>query len=202
MALVTVGMMAFQSLKGDLRDVDANLRETITATDIRLREAIAATDANLKETITATDIRLREAIAATDANLKETIIATDARLRETITATDARLREAIIASRCQAEGRDQRVQGGSQSRHEGPPGGQQGLERKAGSGAGTSTGSREVGAISPKPALASVPSGSPVKYRFPKLAGQRQAHDVKSPHQQIRGDENPGGAAGWSRWWW
>ena len=70
-ALVTVGMMAFQSLKGDLRDVDANLRETITATDIRLREAIIATDARLRETIAATDIRLREAIAASETRLRD-----------------------------------------------------------------------------------------------------------------------------------
>ena len=93
LSLVTVGVVAFQSLKGDLRDVDANLRETITATDVRLREAIAATDANLRETIIATDTRLREAIAATDANLKETIIATDTRLREAIAASETRLRD-------------------------------------------------------------------------------------------------------------
>ena len=51
-ALVTVGMMAFQSLKGDLRDVDANLRQTITATDIRLREAIAASETRLRDEMT------------------------------------------------------------------------------------------------------------------------------------------------------
>ena len=49
LSLVTVGVVAFQSLKGDLRDVDANLRETITATDIRLREAIAASETRLRD---------------------------------------------------------------------------------------------------------------------------------------------------------
>ena len=49
LSLVTVGVVAFQSLKGDLRDVDANLRETITATDVRLREAIAASETRLRD---------------------------------------------------------------------------------------------------------------------------------------------------------
>ena len=69
-ALVTVGMMAFQSLKGDLRDVDANLRQTITVTDIRLREAIAATDARLREAIAASEARLRDEMKEFKADVK------------------------------------------------------------------------------------------------------------------------------------
>ena len=39
LSLVTVvGVVAFQSLKGDLRDVDANLREAIAASETRLRD--------------------------------------------------------------------------------------------------------------------------------------------------------------------
>lgn len=82
-ALVSVGVAGFQSLKGDARDMEARLSEAIIATETRLNEKILATEAVLTEKIEA---------------VKADVVATETRLNDKITATEARLSEAIAAS--------------------------------------------------------------------------------------------------------
>ena len=48
-ALVSVGVAGFQSLKGDMRDMEARLSKDITAVETRLSEAIAASEARQRE---------------------------------------------------------------------------------------------------------------------------------------------------------
>ena len=48
-ALVSVGVAGFQSLKGDMRDMEARLSKDIIAVETRLSEAIAASEARQRE---------------------------------------------------------------------------------------------------------------------------------------------------------
>lgn len=48
-ALVSVGVAGFQSLKGDIRDVETRLSDEIIATETRLSKAIAASEARQRQ---------------------------------------------------------------------------------------------------------------------------------------------------------
>ena len=88
-ALVSVGVAGFQSLKGDIRDTETRLTQQIEAVKVN----IVATETRLSEGIVATEARLSESIATTDAKFGKTIAATEARLSESIAASEARQRE-------------------------------------------------------------------------------------------------------------
>ncbi|KKZ09996.1 MAG: hypothetical protein TQ37_10300 [Candidatus Synechococcus spongiarum 15L] len=66
-ALVSVGVAGFQSLKGDIRDVETRLSDEIIATETRLTEKIEA----VKMDVTATEARLSKAIAASEARQRQ-----------------------------------------------------------------------------------------------------------------------------------
>ena len=77
-ALVSVGVAGFQSLKGDMRDMEARLSTDIIAVETRLSKAIVATETRLTQKIEevkmdaiATETRLSEALAASEARQQE-----------------------------------------------------------------------------------------------------------------------------------
>ena len=88
-ALVSVGVAGFQSLKGDMRDMEARLSEEIIAVETRLTQKIEA----VKMDAIATETRLSEDIVATETRLSEDIVATETRLSTAIAASEARQRE-------------------------------------------------------------------------------------------------------------
>ena len=88
-ALVSVGVAGFQSLKGDMRDMEARLSEEIIAVETRLTQKIEA----VKMDAIATETRLSEDIVATETRLSEDIVATETRLSKAIAASEARQRE-------------------------------------------------------------------------------------------------------------
>ena len=77
-ALVSVGVAGFQSLKGDMRDMEARLSEEIIAVETRLTQKIEA----VKMDAIATETRLSEDIVATETRLSTAIAASEARQRE------------------------------------------------------------------------------------------------------------------------
>ena len=63
-ALISVGVAGFQSLKGDMRDMEARLSENIIAVETRLTKAIAASEARQRQD-------LKDFKAETKENLKD-----------------------------------------------------------------------------------------------------------------------------------
>ena len=70
-ALVSVGVAGFQSLKGDMRDMEARLSKDITAVETRLSKDIIAVETRLSEAIAASEARQREGLKDFKQDLKD-----------------------------------------------------------------------------------------------------------------------------------
>ena len=66
-ALVSVGVAGFQSLKGDMRDLKGDMRDM----EVRLSENIIAVETRLSKAIVTTETRLSADIAASEARQQE-----------------------------------------------------------------------------------------------------------------------------------
>ena len=88
-ALITVGVAGFQSIKGDARDMETRLSKAIITTEIRLDEKITAVETRLNEKIDA----VRTDLVATETRLNDKIDAVETRLNNKIDASEARQRQ-------------------------------------------------------------------------------------------------------------
>lgn len=109
-ALVTGGVVAFQSLKGDIHASEARVSARIDRLAVRigtveasLHKEIRTVEASLHEEIRTVEASLREDIRAVEANLHEDIQAGEARqnqriveLKEEIQASEARQNQRIV----------------------------------------------------------------------------------------------------------
>lgn len=98
-ALVTGGVVAFQSLKGDIHASEARVSARID----RLAVRIGTVEASLREDIRAVETNLREEVKTVEASLHEDIQAGEARqnqrileLKEDIQASEARQNQRIV----------------------------------------------------------------------------------------------------------
>lgn len=98
-ALVTGGVVAFQSLKGDIHASEARVSARID----RLAVRIGTVEASLREDIRAVEANLREEVKTVEASLHEDIQAGEARqnqrileLKEDIQASEARQNQRIV----------------------------------------------------------------------------------------------------------
>ncbi len=91
-ALVTGGVVAFQSLKGDIHASEARVSARID----RLAVRIGTVEASLHEEIRTVETSLREDIRAVEANLREEIKTVEANLHEDIQAGEARQNQRIV----------------------------------------------------------------------------------------------------------
>ena len=83
--VANVWAAAFQSLKADIRDGNAQLHEEIRASNAQLREEIRISNAQLHEEIRGVREEIRD--------VREEIKASEARLREEVKASEARQRQ-------------------------------------------------------------------------------------------------------------